>query len=154
WKRRRLLVPPPASPSRAVPFRVRPPVTLTDVELPDRSRSPSRVTPLKVPGAGPGSSRGLPFSFAVPPVMVPPARSQGPGLAAGFSVPPGLSRWPRRRTSPPVRVKVPRPARVKFPLRWTVALAAVIVPVLDQLLSPGGLEGVPNSTLPSVAATV
>ena len=88
-----------------------------------------RVTPERVPPTG---TKRLPdVAVMVPPVMVPPSR-HGPVVSSRARVVPVLLRVPVRLTVPPERLKVPRPARVKEPPRFTVEFVVLMVPSLSQ----------------------
>src|SRR6516225_7455097 len=148
WKNRRPNMVPEALPRLTVlPFSVRPLVTVAP-ELFVRSRSLLNVTPFNVPLLVKVSS-APPASVTVLLRSVPPTRFHEPVLAVKPSVVLVLSSVPVRLTVPPERVNMPNAAKVKLPPRLTVALVAVMVPVLLQALLP-----LPRPSVPPLAVMV
>src|SRR4051794_40765354 len=74
-----------------------------------------------------------PLTETAPPWTVPPARFQLPVVVSSARVAPALASVPVRLTTPPLRLKLPNPATVKLPPRFTVELLSDILPALDQL---------------------
>src|SRR5712664_1103299 len=101
-----------------------------------RSRSLLAVKPSSVPPLLVNTNSAPPASLSVPFLIVPPTRFQEPVVAVRARVLLVLSSVPVRFTVPPERLKVPKPAVVKLPPRFTVEVLSVIVPVLLQTPEP------------------
>ena len=84
----------------------------------------------------------------VPPSTVPPLSTQEPPTALSTNTALLLLRVPVKFTTPPLRLRVPRLANVKLPPRFTVALVALIVPVLVQLPPKVRVELAATFTVP------